>query len=396
MKKPLITILFLIICLANAYTQKESNFLRGVAFQQQDNELLAIEHFSEAILNYQAIKKSYFYRGISYYKLGNFSKAEMDFHAAENNESLFWIARIQAKNNNPALCIETLKTYLITEPGKSAEVFSDPEFQSIHYSNEWQNMVMNHTFTIEQSLIKLAQRLSKQNNYSEAISLLSDEIEVSPDNAFLIAARAQLYLDNGNFELAVYDYRKADEIKPESVEILKGLAKTSLLKKNYPEAANAFTKLLQLKPESFSTYLKLSKTELLNGNHQKAKQVIDEYLLYFPVDTAAVFLSAQIDYQTGKYKSSLLQLNSLLAKEHKQPEWYLLRGECYLETGLNKYAAEDLSMYLDLDPYHPEANLKLGIAMYRSGHISRACYYWKRANRAGNKNAARLLLQHCQ
>lgn len=380
--------------------QTKSPFLEGMANMQKANYDNAIEAFStDESLSDRQVGIMHLNRGIAYFETGNTAKAESEFSKAVNyraTEAYFWMAKIHAKNKNISLCTQNLNQYYTDFDIFNNELTTkDDVFRPFYQTNEWQDFITGRGKSEAEVILDETKYYYKKEQFQEGINYLNEKLTktVEPDILFL---RAKFYFALQKYALAIFDVKKALEIDPLK-NMYKELLADCYVKNNEPaKAITYYSEIISSESESFSVYIKLSKALVSNNNLEEAEKLINTYRIYFPNDLNAKYLLADINYQLGEYTSALRLLNKLIEVHTPQAEWFYKRGQCYLQTGTYKYAAEDLSMCLDLDPRNASANYDLGLAQIKLGNTNKACYYWERALRYGDDRASKQLLENCQ
>lgn len=400
MKTQFKVLIVLLLISFSVCAQKTNHYLEGLALLQSNKYTESVQAFDKAINDSPNDGKLLLNRGIAQLNAGNNSLAEKDLLKALSfglNESNLWLAKLEAKNNNAKQSVDYLKNYLqeASEHNKT-DVFKDKAFSQIKESDEWFNLVSKNYQTTTSEITKQVDYYYKKQNWDAGIKYLSEKITEHTTLLELYYYRAQLYYEAEKYALSIIDCKKAlkDNINNTDYHLL--LANSYSENKEYSKAQAHYQAVIEHSPESFNTYLKLAKTQKNTSNIESARKTIDSYANYFPNDTAARYLSAEIYYEASEYNKALTDINALMAKHDAHADWFLLRGMCYMQTGTTKYAAEDLSMCLDLAPSNKTANLQLGVAMHKLGKASSACYYWERALRYGELKATEYLLEFCE
>ncbi len=394
-------IILFIICLPLLSNAQQSNsYITGLALLKQKNYNEACISFNKAIELGLHKNQSIFNRGKCHFFSNEYNLAESDFTEAKTNninEANLWLAKLFAKNINPISSVKYLQEYLTkASPFEAQAAIADSIFKSIYFSNEWFNLVSQRESNSFDQAMKDLSYAKKTNNYTEASKRINELIAEDQDNAYLYYARAQVYLANNNLPLAIVDFNKSYQLKPDDIVLKEQLADAFAQNKAYKKAQPLYDELYSDHPEEFNNYIKAAQNALYANEAEKAQKYIDAYLIYFNTDSDALFISSQINYSLENYLSALRSINKLLLNETPKEEWYLLRGKCYFATGTYKYANADFSMALDLDPNDPEANLYMGKTYQKTGKMDRACYFMKKASKAGSREAQIFIIDNCQ
>ncbi len=394
-------IILIISCLpVLLYAQQTNSYINGLALLQQKNYSEALSSFNKAIEQSQHKNLSILNRGKCYFYTSEYKLAESDFQTALDNkinEGNLWLAKLFAKDINPTNSTRYLQEYLAkASPFEAQEAIADIAFKSIYFSNEWFSLVsQRESNTFEQAMKDLSYA-KKTKNYSEAETSITKLITEDQKNAYLYYARAKVYLADENLPLALSDFNKAYLLQPDDLVLKEQLADAFALNEDYKKAQPLFDELYEDNPEKFNICLKAAQNALNVEEPEKAQEYTNAYLNYFSTDTEALFISSQVEYALGNYLSALRAINKLLLNETPKEEWYLHRGKCYYQTGTYKYAMADFSMALDLDPNDAEANLFMGKSYQKTGKGERACYFMKKASKAGSREAQIFVIDNCQ
>lgn len=172
-------------------------------------------------------------------------------------------------------------------------------------------------------------------DYSQAIAILNDAIELKPENfeAYYMRGYAKSCLDD--FSGAIEDFDKAIQFNPLYIKAFqyKGYCNDKL--KNYGEALNDFAKALEIDPFDAEIFLARASTYLELGLYQKA---IDDYsfaLSFKPELSPATMANMSLAYvNRGIAKGYLKQYDDALADMDKAIHYDFMNPELYFRKGL--------------------------------------------------------------
>jgi len=393
----LISIIFIVFQQFSA-GQESSSFLRGIVALQNNKESIAVQEFNLAIKNNEYSEKSTFYRGVASFILKDFNSALIDFEQCiEYGNSLvwLWLAKTHSLNGNAGKAISCLEQYLEENPATDIlNITKDTAFKPLHKTVEWESFV-SKDLTFVQNAIQESNFYLKRGDFSESHNVIQKTQAQYADNAALYSQIAKIYFAEENLTLAIYEMRKAVNLEPENTDYLKMLAAYYSGFGDYKKSAEYYDLALKQEPENLTLYYNKSLNLLKSNNAEDAKETISNYLIYFKEDTAAIYLLASINLALDDYIAALKSLNLLIRNYKPRAEWYYLRGQTYFMTSTYKYAAEDLSMSLDLNPASAETNLLLGLTLKKLGKTNSACYYFKKAYKLGEMKAFEQIQDHC-
>lgn len=376
--------------------QTKDDFLTGVAALKKSDYKIAEMHLSKALEKNKQSESILYYRGISYYHLGDYTKSIADFTRVNKfKDAELWLAKSNIQKTNFSGSIHHINNFFrLNGVDKVGIILSDNDFNSLLQTIEWQMYIEQLTFTSEENDLKDIRFQISKGNTTIARSIL-DNYQIAEMSSEMRFLSALVYKQEMLTELAIYEVSSAVAIDPENNENKIFLGNLLLDLEKADRAASLFQEVLHLEPEIFDLYPKLAKAKTMLGNFEEAEKQIEFYLNYFPTDREAIELASEIYMKAGKLTQALKQINTLFKFGKVNASCYLIRGEIYYRTGAYKFSSEDLSMYLDLKPNNSGANYQLGNAHHQLGNNSLACYYWKRAYRYGKMEAFEQLQKFC-
>jgi tetratricopeptide (TPR) repeat protein len=392
----LILLLFTsVIC----YPQVNNFFLTGMANIANAEYTAAESAFTSSIAADTFKAKSFYYRGISRMHSGNTSGAKADFICAKDfniSDAVLMLAKVYAREGNAKDAVSFLEQYIEkNKESNSSKAVKDTSFKKIYSSEDWQNFITSYQVSpIEESMTAVTYFI-KKGDYKSAHSEVDKALARNPNSDNLHALKSLIYKAEGLYSPACYEIKKSIEAEPLNTDYLELYGDYCFVLNDNATALQNYETVKTLQPEKFENYLKIARVDLRLDKPNEAILETNGYLRYFPKDTAAQFLSAKINFITKNYTNAMKQLNLLMGENPPRADWFLLRGLAYYETNTYKFAAYDLSMCLDLEPNNPDANYYLGNTQSELGNKELACYYWKRAEKAGELMAIEQINKNC-
>jgi FkbM family methyltransferase len=113
------------------------------------------------------------------------------------------------------------------------------------------------------------------------------------------------------------------------------------------------------------------------GLYQEAGRLLDSHLKSFPKDDAALNLAGLIDYQTGRYDSSLQWFRSAIQLKDQEHSYHNNLGAALQDKGDLKGAIPCFLKALDLNPDYSQASFNLGGAYKVLGELSLAMEWYE-------------------
>jgi tetratricopeptide (TPR) repeat protein len=415
--RPIIILIGLLSGIFNINGQPtDENYLSGCALFKKGQNSKALERLALAISRNNADENLFIKRGEVLLASGDIENAIKDFDEANiiyPGVADLWLARAYSLSGETDKAISCLKSHLESDlrlPGDSIK--KDPAFDNIQTTAAWEALWNREWYSDEEKAVAEADYYNRKQLYDEAIAILNKEIAGNPSSKLLLSSRGKVYFNQGNYAAAIADYTAALNLEkkdanqkrnrsffltPEGVGggyPSRGLA--YLKAERYKDATNDFTRAIKDHPENFQLYLLRAESYAGQNDWQSAIKDIQFYLKYFEDDQHALYLCGKLYYGSEDYINALKYFNRNLKDDPNNSLYYKARGMTYLKTSTYRYAINDLSMSLDLNPDDAETWMYLGVAKIQSGDEENGCSDLKRSQQMGNAEAVRYMVEDCR
>ncbi|MCS7279374.1 MAG: tetratricopeptide repeat protein [Thermodesulfobacteriaceae bacterium] len=101
-------------------------------------------------------------------------------------------------------------------------------------------------------------RLLTLKNFDQALEVFNQVLSLNPDYVKALEARAVIYLQKGEVDLAEEDLRCALKLEPENARIYYRLGQVYYRKKDLDQALELFNKAVELDPTYTASYMAIS------------------------------------------------------------------------------------------------------------------------------------------
>ena len=200
----------------NVHQSASAEFYAGFTYQNEQNYLKAIEHYSKAIKLNPRLSGVYNNRGNIYSSNGEFDRAIKDYNKAIELNPEF--AEIY-NNRGAAYDSNGELDHAIADYDKAIEL--NPKYAEI-YNNR-------------------GATYSRKGEFDHAIADYDKAIELNPKYADAYNNRGAAYSSNGEFDRAIKDYDKAIELNPEYVKAYYNRGMSWLSLQNWQKAKSDLT-----------------------------------------------------------------------------------------------------------------------------------------------------------
>jgi len=187
---------------------------------------------------------------------------------------------------------------------------------------------------------------------------------------------AQLFFEQGNFDLALEDLKKGLDIDPQNEQLLK-------LKKKIEEKTK--TTNGETKSEA-NAHKERGATYTMEGKYDKAIEEFSKAISFDPNDAETYIGRGFIYRRKGQYDKAIEDFNIAVKLDPKATDAYMNRGHCYVDKGQNEKAIGDFSKTITLNPNLSEAYNNRGLAYRKSGNNKKAIEDYNKAIAIDPKN----------
>jgi tetratricopeptide (TPR) repeat protein len=184
----------------------------------------------------------------------------------------------------------------------------------------------------------------------KAIAEYREALETAPDYAEARNNLGFALFKKGEFNEAIAQYRKALEINPDYAEALNNLGNALRPKGDLEDAIAQYRKALEINPDFADAHLNLG---------------------------VALAQKGQTDEAIAQCRKAL-EINPASAEAHNDLGVVLFRETLWNETHLNEAIAQ-YRMALEIDPDYSNAHLNLAVALAQSGQIEEANAQYRKA-----------------
>jgi Tfp pilus assembly protein PilF len=128
---------------------------------------------------------------------------------------------------------------------------------------------------IEELFLEGAQILTLK-QFDKALEIFNQVLSLDPNHVKALEARAVIYMQKGELELAQKDLEKAIEIDPENARLYYRLGQIYYRKKDLDTALELFTKAIDLEPTYPAPYMARSQILREKGMEEAADMELDK------------------------------------------------------------------------------------------------------------------------
>ncbi|MCM1339665.1 MAG: tetratricopeptide repeat protein [Muribaculaceae bacterium] len=151
------------------------------------------------------------------------------------------------------------------------------------------------------------------NEYLEAERCIKKAIDISP-RFYYLENLARLYLDMGDFELAIAIYEDLVKHNP-TYDNWFNLAMAYKGSKNWIKSKEAYYKSLEINPKGYESYFNLAYLALNENHPQEAVECYKKALEINPEDWESMYFLSLAQMQTKDYKNGLANFESRLCRQ---------------------------------------------------------------------------------
>jgi tetratricopeptide (TPR) repeat protein len=339
-------------------------------------------------------------RGEAHLKQMDYEAAEKDFREANliyPGVADLWLARCFALSGDQQQAITFLTSHLNSEfRAPEDSIKKDRAFDDLQTSDAWYNLWEKDWYTEDEKLTAEIHYYCRKEQYEQAEALINSQLTSSPENSVLYSLRGKTDYEQGNYATAIADYTKALSLDKNFTAVYSRRGMASLKAGRFKDALNDLNKAIREDPADFGLYLKRAEAQAGLKSWEPAIRDLQLYLKYFDNDQNVLHRCGEYFYESEDYINALKYFNRNLLDDPNNSVYYKSRGKTYLKSATYRYAISDLSMSLDLDPDDAETWMYLGMAKIMTGDKENGCSDLQKAQRMGNTEAVKYILENCR
>jgi tetratricopeptide (TPR) repeat protein len=376
-----------------------NDFLLGKACIDKNEFAQAVKYLDIHISNFPKHQEARLLRAKANLNLSNFSKVIEDLSTIKtdkNNEKLLLEARTYAGLGDKKLAFEKLKLYSNTSNKIAEEIIKNyPEFIVLTGSEEWANLWKSWKYSDKESAIidiKYALKSGRNEEAADRLDMFLNRYKTNDEAYFL---RANVYLEKKDYKNALIYIESAIQID-NSEDYLLSRAKILHLLQRDKRALEEYNTILNNDSLSVLAYLGRAEVNLALSYNENALNDIQKFRKYYPENTDAQYIEANIEAKSGDYLNAISNYGKLIAANPSKPEYFIGRADSYANTKTYFYAIKDYSMALDLDPKNAETFKKKALVHQLMGDIKNACNNWEHAAKLGDIESLNNFRKYCK
>ncbi|MDE6003949.1 MAG: tetratricopeptide repeat protein [Oscillospiraceae bacterium] len=241
----------------------------------------------------------------------------------DNGYAFFIISTIHAANNQNGSALSAINNAIKKIPSKD---------------KEWLSTAMR---------VRADIYLAMQDTV-KAFDDLARGLKIKPDNTNLLESRAQIYYEQGNFDLSDADYREMIKIDPSEIMGYMGIGRNENAREHWDEAIAMFDKVINLSPEYSKVYSFRAESYL---NLEKYLEAINDITKSLSIDNDAKAHHELFKFPDNQTTLIMTKLKGMAVKNPHDAEWWYYIAQVYYDKKQYSEAIEALKKALEIDAY---------------------------------------------
>ena len=191
-------------------------------------------------------------------------------------------------------------------------------------------------------------------NELDKIEQLDAEIKADTANADLYGQRAEAYLEQRNYNMAMRDMLTAIQLGPGKTSYLLTLSDIYLSMGLLENCVESLNKVLELEPENTESILKLAEIHLILKQYKEALETTDKAIKIDKLNPLPYFIKAYTFAEAGDTLNAIKNYLEVIDKDQGNYDAYIQLGLIYSKSG-NPIAMDYLNNALKINPESVEA-----------------------------------------
>jgi len=413
--------------LEKSETDAEANFMRGRISVLDNNQVQALQYFTNAVTYNPSMIQAYVAKSEAEISLGQFGAAEETARKAVNLNRQFVPARAQyakalALNGNGDQALAEADEILAQFPGFPNALIAKAEALVVLDRYQEASDILNALLKENPDNIFFLHRLGvisrKAGKYQEALGYIRKVLELNPnvkdavDEMVLVYKqmgqlqgglaeleklageskvpevyymhKGRVYIEEGDLDKAEKEFRRALEANPDNYQPYLYLGQINLNRKNYDQAVAEVDRILEQNERFAPAYLLKGMYLYSAGNSPAAEASYKKVLEINADDPVASNNLAWIYASEDRNLDNALTLaENARGKDPNNPNYADTLGWVYYKMGRYILAADQLLFAINNGEPGPDNYYRLGMAYYRNGDQTLAVQSLRKAVAAG-------------
>jgi len=218
----------------------------------------------------------------------------------------------------------------------------------------------------------------RNDTWRSKVSLWQDCVLKSPEKARPYSGLGAALAEEGGFEAAVMNFKKAIRLEPDFLQAHLNLGYALFQQERYSEAEECFRNVMKFNPNSSLTHFRLADALRAQGKTDEAVEHYSRAVELNPNDLYAHHFLGIALYEAGRLEEAIASFRNALDLKKDDPEAYLGLGDVYMAQGDPAQAIAYYLKAVKIKPDSAEACGNLGKALFKLGRIDQAAVYLAR------------------
>lgn len=267
-----------------------------------------------------------------------------------NGYAFTWVAIIRYYNEEYGRALTAANIAIKKIPSR------DKEYKAFSYS------------TRAKVFLNLGDTIQAMKDYAQAIAL-------TPEDNHLYNARAQVYYEQGKYDLADNDYRKMISLKEGDIMGYMGIGRNANAQKRYGDAIKQFDYVNKLEPSYSSAYSFRAESYI---GLRKYNEAIDDVIIALGIDQDEKAFYELQTLADSAFTQTVAKLKVQKLKEPKESSWPYDLGVVYEKTGRYAKAVQYYKEALAIESDKETAN-RISSCYEEIGNYDKALDYCNQA-----------------
>lgn len=353
--------------------------------------LLSNQRVDEAIAAYHELIEAHPENLLFHYRLitllqehGRVDEAERQLRSVvkarpENTELKLWLAEFLANQRDLGKAEEALNSFLQAQPelvelrmalarvyvAKGDVEAAESVYQQVIAANETNSIGLD----ARNALVEL---YFSRRRESEGQALLEQIFEIENENSRALTTRAKLALSKGDTKVAISDLRTVAKNQSEPVEALMLLAGAHEMEGDFELALDNYRQVLTIKPGEINALAKAARLEMNFGNRDAAESLLKNALRLMPGHPQIMGMMVENYSRQQRWEDGLKFAQDLITSEKFSALGYYVKGRLLTEKGDLQLAEDALRTCLSQQPDAIEALNTLAQNLVKEGKVDEA------------------------